>query len=113
MIRYKQNRYWCFQMKSIAVVFHESDEVLVKPSEMIHLSCDIQLLIDRIRFLEGKFQYIGYSYEKVAYEVGLQDFCQCCESTFHISFQDKGNSFRRARSDKSGSLKMVPYTLGR
>ncbi len=75
MIRYKQNQYWCFQMKSIAVVFHESDEVLVKPSEMIHLSCDIQLLIDRIRSLEGKIrifmEYIDYYYENVAYELGL------------------------------------------
>lgn len=62
-------------MKSIAVVFHESDEVLVKPSEMIHLSCDIQLLIDRIRSLEGKIrifmEYIDYYYENVAYELGL------------------------------------------
>lgn len=104
--------------KSMIAILRPGGEVVAKPFEISHLSCDIQSLIKQIKSLDGESRIVmectGHYYEPLAHELlsaGL--FVSAVNPHIIRHYQDEDNSLRKVKSDKADSLKITRYTLDR
>ena len=104
--------------KSMVAILRPGGEVLAKPFEISHLSCDLRSLIRQIKSLDGESRIVmectGHYYEPLAHELvssGL--FVSAVNPQIIRHYQDEDNSLRKVKSDKTDSLKIARYTLDR
>ncbi len=104
--------------KSMVAILRPGGEVVAKPFEISHLSCDLQSLIRQIKSLDGESRIVmectGHYYEPLAHELvssGL--FVSAVNPQIIRHYQDEDNSLRKVKSDKADSLKIARYTLDR
>lgn len=104
--------------KSMVAILRPGGEVIAKPFEVSHSSCDIHVLIERINALDGDSRIVmectGRYYEPIARELTAAGFfVSVVNPQLICNYQDEGNSLRRVKSDKADSLKIARYTLDR
>ncbi len=104
--------------KSMVAILRPGGEVLAKPFEVSHSSCDIHALIDRISALDGDSRIVmectGRYYEPIARELTAAGFfVSTVNPQLICNYQDEENSLRKVKSDKADSLKIARYTLDR
>lgn len=104
--------------KSMVAILRPGGEVVAKPFEISHLSCDVQSLIEQIKSLDGESRIVmectGHYYEPLAHElVSAGLFVSAVNPQIIRHYQDEDNSLRKVKSDKADSLKIARYTLDR